>query len=159
MKALALASLIAAGAATGAVVVTTTYHYSTDFQTAQPINGAFNVIESPANIWRVTVNENVNAPNNTTPIVVDINDDGVPDWDHPGIAVTITDIGNFESGSALLIDGEVVWRSTPHNSSNQSTTNSHTHFSTPIVVPAGATLEWSSSYYIGVTLIGRVLNY
>ena len=72
MKALALASLIAASAGAGAVVVTTTYHYSTGFLTAQPINGAFNVIQSPANIWRMTVDDS-NVINNRTPIVVDIN--------------------------------------------------------------------------------------
>ena len=159
MKALALASLIAASAATGAVVVTTTYHYSSDFQTAQPINGAFNVIESPANIWRVTIDD-PSPPNSKTPIVVDINNDGVPDWDHPGIAVAITDIQqrNPSYNASLLINGQTVWSFLVPSSYGLSGSE---HFETPIIVPAGAVVEW----FVGggnaqnATLIGRVLNY
>ena len=157
MKALALASLIAASAGTGAVVVTTTYHYSTDFLTAQPINGAFNVIQSPANIWRVTIDES-GSPGGVTPIVVDINGDGVPDWDHPGIAVAITDI-QCRSGntfSFLRVNGQRVWKLFSEGSLNGEPVAEH--FQTPIVVPAGATLEWEGSNRVA-TLIGRVLNY
>jgi hypothetical protein len=155
MKALALASLIAASAGAGAaVVVTTTYHYSSDFQTAQPINGAFNVIQSPANIWRVTIDE----PNATYPIVVDINGDGVPDWDHPGVAVTITDIQSRYCGAHLKINGEIIWSVLPPGGSIHDAA----HLQTPIVIPPGATVEME--YYGGApildaTLLGRVLNY
>ncbi len=166
MKAIILASLL--GGAAGAVVVNGTINYSSPFKLTVPIDSAFHVVPSVANIWSWT------GPADGSPILVDIDGDGVMDTNDPKVKVVITDMqvrdlritGNSETGVELMDASGPRWfqRSWNFNSLLQSDS---THFSTPIVLPTGSDL-WLQTFDGGqatnaswtptVTLIGRVQN-
>lgn len=144
MKAIVLASLL--GGAAGAVVVNGTINYSSPFKLGVPIDGAFNVLPSVANIWQWT------GPADGSPILVDIDGDGVMDTSDPKVKVVITDVIKA-TGWSVVISGS----SGPTLEVSGSTPD--LHLTTPWVLPTGSDLFVNGpSFHPTVTLIGRVQN-
>ena len=153
MKTIALAAAV--GAVSGAgVVMAGTINYSSSFQLAQPINGAFNVVQSAANIWSWTGQIGMSGVEN---ILVDLNGDGVMDTNEPNCRVVITDWHGSDNQPWFLEDSSGIrWL---HDS------NGSEHLVTPLVLPVGSFLRiFSETGNVAggtlnpITLIGRVQN-
>jgi len=162
MKAIVLACLF--GSAAGAAVVTGTITYSSSFKLGFPIDAAFNVLPSVANIWSWT------GPADGTPILVDIDGDGVMDTNDPKVKVVITDmqIRDMLLTSSTNVGAEITDSSGPrwflsgvlYNTTGLPRVGPQdVHLTTPIVLPVGSDLSVNGiGYTPTVTLIGRVQN-
>jgi hypothetical protein len=152
MKAIILASLL--GSAAGATVVTGTICYSSSFKLGVPIDGAFNVLQSAANIWSWSGTVSSSGTN----ILVDIDGDGVMDTNDPKVKVLITD-WHISGGSNIFIED---------SSGIRFRVNSDRSLTTPFVLPVGSDLILRYAVNGGsgstgggnypITLIGRVQN-